>query len=509
MLNPGYRDYCIFGKDLDNPNYIEYPISSIQYPVSSILNLTLKYRENNMDLLLINPGSFRDQKPNEHLGILGLKSFTRSKGFDVDAIDMAIENLSVPAVLPKIIEQKPRVIGISMLDDTKNLGFALIRGLRATGYLGKIILGGYFPTFSARDILQDFPEVDFIVRGEGELTLVELLEVLINNKKIDFRDIRGLSFSDSDIIIDNPSRPLITDLTILPPVDRKYASDCLQNKQPLRVFATRGCWGGCSFCDIISLYGHSRGKQWRRRPVDQVVEELVVLSKTYKTTHFIFNDDQFLVKGNKGLEYVEEFAILVEEKKLNITFDLMCRADTVTRPVMRRLQSVGLLRVFLGLESFDPKQLERYQKGIGVRQNLRALRILKAEKIDVIASVILADAYTTLYDLLKQFAVLFQLTRRYFNSKNCQISVNKKLEVYRGSKVYREYKDKGFLTKDHYIEGYDFKLKPLTDLRLKMLAMEEKTGRVFVKTIRFFATTLSQAGKLLRKERDKTIPVTQ
>jgi radical SAM superfamily enzyme YgiQ (UPF0313 family) len=351
--------------------------------------------------------------------------------------------------------------------------------------------------------------VDYIVRGEGELTLVELLKALLREKKTDIRDIQGLSFRDGPAIIDNPSRPLITDLEILPPVDRKYAADCIDNKQPLRIYATRGCWGGCSFCDIISLYGHSRGKQWRRRPVELLVQELADLVDTYQTNHFIFNDDQFLVKGKKSLEYVEEFATTLEKKKLGVTFDLMCRADTVTRPVMQHLQSVGLQRVFLGLESFDPKQLKRYQKGISVRQNLRALRILKCEKIDVIASVILADAYTTLFDLLKQFAVLFQLTRRYFNSKNCQISVNKKLEVYRGSKVYREYKEKGLLTRDHYLGGYDFKLKPLTNWRLKALSMEENIGRFISKTIRLLSTQFRRVIIFVRKEVKIEQPVTQ
>ncbi len=462
-----------------------------------------------MDLLLINPGNFRGQMPNEHLGILSLKSFACLKGYDADVIDMAIENLNVASAIPLILNKNPHVLGISMLDDTKNFGFSLIKELRETGYRGKIILGGYFPTFSARDILQDFPEVDFIVRGEGELTLVELLEVLINYKNSDFSKIQGLSFRDGETIVENPSRPLITDLEILPPIDRKYAADCISNKQPLRVYATRGCWGGCSFCDIISLYGHSRGKQWRRRPVELLVKELAELVETYQTTHFIFNDDQFLVKGKRNLEYVEEFAVTLEQKNLDITFDLMCRADTVTRPVMTRLQSVGLQRVFLGLESFDPRQLERYQKGISVRQNLRALRILKNRKIDVIASVILADAYTTLFDLLKQFAILFQLTRRYFNSKNCQISVNKKLEVYRGSKVYEEYKAKGLLTKDHYLQGYDFKLKPLTDCRLKLLTMEEHIGRFISRSIRYLSSIFNQAGSLIRKESNGKIPITQ
>jgi radical SAM superfamily enzyme YgiQ (UPF0313 family) len=243
--------------------------------------------------------------------------------------------------------------------------------------------------------------------------------------------------------------------------------------------------------------------------VESIAKELEELSETYETTHFIFNDDQFLLKGKKSTEYVEEFATALEEKNLHITFDLMCRADTVTRPVMKRLQSVGLQRVFLGLESFDSKQLKRYQKGISVRQNLKALRILKDQKIDVIASVILADAYTTLFDLLKQFAILFQLTRRYFTSKNCQISVNKKLEVYRGSKVYHDYKLKGLLSKDHYLEGYDFKLKPLTNWRLRILNLEENIGRIILKMIQSLSIASRRISKFLRKEIDNKIPVTQ
>jgi radical SAM superfamily enzyme YgiQ (UPF0313 family) len=461
-----------------------------------------------MDILLINPGKFRGQLPNEHLGILSLKSFVRSKGFEAEVMDMAIENLAADSALPMILEMNPETLGISMLDDTKSMGFSLIKKVKAAGYRGKIILGGYFPTFSSTDILNDFPEVDFIVRGEGELTLVELLEFLKNGKKNKIKDIPGLSFRRDHEVIENLSRPLISDLDILPPVDRKYAAACIENKQPLRVYATRGCWGGCSFCDIISLYGHSRGKQWRRRGVNKLVDELADLRKTYQTSHFIFNDDQFLVKGKRAMEYVEQFAAAIEDRDLDVTFDLMCRADTVTRQVMQRLKSIGLKRVFLGLESFDPKQLERYQKGISVRQNLRALHILKGEKVDVIASVILADAYTTLFDLLKQFAVLFQLTRRYFNSKECQISVNKKLEVYRGSKVYKEYKEKSLLTRDNYLEGYDFKLKPLTHWRLKVLTMEERIGRGLSIALKYLIARVRMISNLIKKGGGIKQPVT-
>jgi hypothetical protein len=175
---------------------------------------------------------------------------------------------------------------------------------------------------------------------------------------------------------------------------------------------------------------------------------------------------------------VEEFASEIERRRLSIKFELMCRADTVNRRIMKRLKSVGLQRVFLGLESFDEKQLARFKKGISVQQNLRAVITLYREQIDVIASVILADAYTTLLDLLKQFVVLYELKIRYFNSVHCQISVNKKLEIYRGSAVYEEYRRNGLLTKNHYLNGYDFKLKFFTQLRIGLFSFEEKLTRL-------------------------------
>ena len=77
-----------------------------------------------MDLLLINPGNFRGQGASEHLGILSLKSYTRAQGFDVDVLDMGIEGLNTEAASKIILQKDPRVLGITMLDDTKSIGFS-------------------------------------------------------------------------------------------------------------------------------------------------------------------------------------------------------------------------------------------------------------------------------------------------------------------------------------------------------------------------------------------------
>lgn len=425
-----------------------------------------------MDILLVNPGEVRYDYVTEHLGIASLKSYVTSRGYRADTLDLSIESLTVTDAIRRIRAVAPAVVGVSLLADSRERGLSLIRQLREAGYHGYLVVGGYFPTFASRPLLQDFPEIDFVVRGEGELTLADLLDQLLRNPRPDFREIPGLSYRRGDEVWENPARPLVGDLDSLPPPDRKYAAQVLHQGSHLRVYGTRGCWGQCSFCDIIGMYGGQPGKKWRARSVPTLVDEIEDLRRTFHTDYFIFNDDQFLLKGGKGRERIEAFAAELERRNLNIRFELMCRADTVSREGMQRLKQVGLQRVFLGLESFDDRHLQRMRKNITVRQNLRALIILYRLKIDVIASVILADAFTTLRSLISQFITLFELRRRYFNSRHCQISVNHQVLLYQGSRLCREYREQGLLTRDHYLQGYDYRLKFWTGFRLRLFRLE-------------------------------------
>jgi radical SAM superfamily enzyme YgiQ (UPF0313 family) len=428
----------------------------------------------NLDILIINPGKIRHDYVSEHLGVASLVAYTRSLGFRSDSLDMSIEKLTVEDAIPLIMNRQPRMIGVSLLEDSKYKGIALVKSLRNAGYGGWIITGGYFPTFSSQKLLRDFPEIDYVVRGEGELTLGELMHHLFSNPSRPVSGILGLSFRKNGKIIENPARPLIKDLDILPVPDRKYARVILKKGSRLRVSGTRGCWGNCSFCDIVALYGSSSGKNWRSRSVKNLVNEIQTLKERYQTDYFVFNDDQFLLPGKKAEERIAEFVTELNNRGLSIKFELMCRADTITREGMQKLKSVGLQVVFLGLESFDERQLKRFRKRISVRQNLKALITLYQLKIDVVASVILADAYTTIGDIVKQFLILFELKRRYFNSPSCQISINQCIEVYPGSAVYSEYQQQGLLTADDYMGKYKYRLKFWTRFRLKLFTLESR-----------------------------------
>ena len=431
-----------------------------------------------MDLLLVHPGEAGVDPVTEHLGIASLKAYSVQNGFSADTLDMNLEQCDIQLGIDKVMSANPRVLGVSLLDATKRKGLALIRGLRLNGFQGTIITGGYFPTFHAREILQAYPEIGFAVRGEGELTLIELLKYLLDEAIMDPELIAGITYRDGDKIIDNPARALIMDLDSLPMPDRKYASLILEKKQHIRLSFSRGCWAHCSFCDIISLYGTSPGKKWRRRSVKNYIDEIVSLNNDFGADYFIFNDDNFLTRGRNNEEMIDDFVTEIRKRDLNIQFDMMCRVDSIKKGPIAKLKSVGLKGIFLGVESFDQAHLDRYNKDTTVYQNIKAIIILYQLRVEFIISIILADAFTSLRDLIVQFYFLYKIQHRYFFNKNCKISINQKLEIYRGSTLYEQYKAMGLLYKDDWYEGYDYQLKFFTELRLKLIKLE---GRLYTK----------------------------
>jgi len=122
--------------------------------------------------------------------------------------------------------------------------------------------------------------------------------------------------------------------------------------------------------------------------------------------------------------------------------------------------------------------LDRYNKDTTVHQNLKAIITLYQLRIEFIISIILADAFTTLRDMISQFYMLWKIQRRYFFNQNCKLSINQKLEIYRGSTLYEQYKALGLLYKDDWYEGYDYKFKFFTQLRLDLINLENRISKL-------------------------------
>ena len=238
-------------------------------------------------------------------------------------------------------------------------------------------MGGYFPTFHYPAILKEW-NIDSVVLGEGDLTIVQLARSVLRNQE-DWKNIPGLAYNSKGKIIAN-NRPRLTPLEILPHPARDNLSQVKEQYESFGAIVTtsRGCPYSCSFCQISKFYQEG-GKPTRRvRKLEDVADELSELKQEFAPDWFFFGDDVFIGPRREDKKYARQLAKLITEAGIGIPFYFMTRVETVERTLFSELKEAGLFRVQLGVESFVDSQLRRYRKSTTRRKNLEAIQTLKS-----------------------------------------------------------------------------------------------------------------------------------
>ncbi|HXS37529.1 MAG TPA: radical SAM protein [Flavipsychrobacter sp.] len=221
---------------------------------------------------------------------------------------------------------------------------------------------------------------DFILIGEAEATLLELVSAINNNEK-DFSMIAGLAFKSNDGIIKTQRRNVIKDLDSLPfpawdIIDiEPYRDLWLKHTGyfSMNMGTTRGCPFKCNWC-AKPIYGN----RYNSRSPQNVVNELVYLRQHYHFDHIWFCDDIFGLKPG----WVNEFADLVQKEKLDFRFKIQSRADLLLQENnIKALARAGCDNVWMGAESGSQKVLDAMDKGITTEQIAEATRLLKKNGI--------------------------------------------------------------------------------------------------------------------------------
>ncbi|MGQ9727387.1 MAG: B12-binding domain-containing radical SAM protein [Candidatus Fervidibacter sp.] len=223
-----------------------------------------------------------------------------------------------------------------------------------------VVMGGPHPTFLPEDALQ---HCDYVVRGEGEETVLELLETLEIGEKP--YGVKGVSFRDGEEIIHNPLRPLVQDLDSLPFPDL----DLIRGKERMSVtpiLTSRGCPYSCTFCSVTEMFGH----KFRRRSIENVMEELRIL----KPRSVFFYDDIF----NADAERMANLLEAMVREKITPDWSAQCHTHLVLKqrdllPLMKRS---GCFALYLGFESVNPSTLKEYRKRQTVEEIREAIRLL-------------------------------------------------------------------------------------------------------------------------------------
>lgn len=342
------------------------------------------------DLLLVSSPSQADYRYSS-LALRYLSAVLRRAGFRVDCLDACFRRMSLTNIAGEVLRAAPRVLGLSVLTPQV---LKVLDLLRQAGFSAPVVLGGHAATFNAQRLLERWPQVTCVVRGEGELTMLELLPLLLEGA--DISGVKGIAMRTDGQVLVGPSRPLISDLDWLPLPDMDILARDHDPTAGFTLTGSRGCFGSCGFCSVQSFYGLSPGPRWRGFSVGRVLEEIEYLVRRFGAKRIWFLDDQFIGPGEAGRRRTIELAegILARGFQLDIT--LSSRPDTVDEDLFRLLRRAGVTTVLLGVESGVDAQLARLGKNVNVEQNVEAILTLASLGIDVRLGWIMLDPQCTL-----------------------------------------------------------------------------------------------------------------
>ncbi|MFH1545428.1 MAG: radical SAM protein [archaeon] len=303
-----------------------------------------------MDITLLNMNNISQK--GVPLGSLYLTSFLESKGFSVDFRDYQLNSFKDPYDPKKFVsfmKNSSDVIGISVSDELLPFVLLCLRELKAKFPEKKIILGGPGVAGVEENLLKNFNEADIIARGEGELTIVDLLDSL--QKEKDLRYVKGIFFKDKGNVAFTGPRKRIVDLDELPfPACHKIK---LKKYNFNSLMTSRGCRFNCTFCNNCAFWSH----QITARSPDNVIEEIkLIASKSKKCIRF--NDDNFLFDRKRVLSICEK----IKKEKLDVDCGFSANLNCMDSKLMKKLIGSGFITVLYGVESASDKILRRINK---------------------------------------------------------------------------------------------------------------------------------------------------
>jgi anaerobic magnesium-protoporphyrin IX monomethyl ester cyclase len=244
----------------------------------------------------------------------------------------------------------------------------------------KLILGGIHPTFMYGQVFSEAPWIDYIVRGEGEEIIVNLLRAIEAGTDMKERkDIKGIAFVENEQVVATPAHPPIRNLdeTLKPDWSLlewdKYIYIPLNCRVAVPNFA-RGCPFTCRFCSQWKFW-----RAYRARDPKKFVDELEMLAREYKVGFFILADEEPTINRKKFVNLCQELI----NRKLDVPWGINTRVTDVLRDenLLYYYRKAGLVHVSLGTEAASQLKLNEFRKETTIEQNKRAVKLLQEHGI--------------------------------------------------------------------------------------------------------------------------------
>ena len=333
-----------------------------------------------MRVLLINPFYPISETPSPPLALAYLAGVLQAAGIEVAVFDAVVHPYS-PSALEKLVHDfRPHIAGTTAVTMTVDHALQIICDLKRIDPDLLTVIGGPHVTFCRNDTFRRCPDLDIIVRGEGEHTLVDLVRAMETERP--FEDVPGLAFRKNGRIMVTPDREVIADLDSLPRPCRQVLPLGRYRALGLAVSMTtsRGCPYHCIFCVGRKMVG----AKVRYRSPQSVVDEMQQLA-AWNFSQINLADDLFTAKPAHCLAVCDE----ILRRKLSVTWTAFARVDTVSLEVLQRMRAAGCSAVSFGIESGNTAILRTIRKGITKEQVVSAVRMCREAGIMPFASFIL------------------------------------------------------------------------------------------------------------------------
>lgn len=399
------------------------------------------------------------------LGLGYLVAYLEQNQFSVNVIDYQTKEITKKELTDKLLSDQPKIVGVTASTLTYKPAIEIIETVKETLPNCVTILGGPHVTVLDKQTLNEISELDIVVRGEGEQTLLEIAESVFNAKSKGFDDIRGITYRKNAQVNRTVDRPFIQNLNGLPhPAFDHFDLNgyLISGKRYLPIITSRGCPFQCEFC----LASKMCGTRFRARSPEKVVNELEWLKEQHKADIFAFYDDTFTFDINRAYKICQE----IKNRSIDLPWDCRTRVDRINPRILTKMREANCQLIHFGVESGSQEMLNTMKKGTTVEQNEKGIFMAKEAGIPVAISVVVGYPGETPKLLKETFDFIRKTEPDYVYA--CQAI------PYPGTEMYEKLKELGWnISKDWNL--YDEQTAVFENPLLSSQEIEEMRGKFY------------------------------
>ncbi len=301
-----------------------------------------------------------------------LATEAKRAGFEPIIYDAMTKRHSHDDIQKEIESLRPAVVATTAITSTVVDALEILKRAKEVDPTIVTIIGGVHPSFMYKEVLRS-PYVDYVVRGEGEHTLRELLVCISENGPVDM--VKGIAYRVGHRVVSTPSRPLEENIDSFKPswdlIDWKdYRYFVIPGGRLGAVSTSRGCDHSCTFCSQQKFWQ----RRWRARSPEAVVAEIEHLRNAYGVNVILITDEYPTADRQRW----ERILDLLIERDLDLYLLMETRAEDILRDedILEKYRRAGVVHIYIGLEATDQSVLDMIHKDIKVEQGIKALSLI-------------------------------------------------------------------------------------------------------------------------------------